>query len=54
MWDKFLIYKSESKKQKQASLAAAIVAGQAMINGGQNAGKAYRDFIENILNGVDF
>jgi len=54
MWSRFLIYKSNSKKERRASLAAAIVTGISMMDNNKNAEKPYEELVDTMLGGVEF
>ena len=54
VWNKFLTYKSNSKKERRASLAAAIITGNSMMDSNKNAERPYEELIESILKGVEF
>jgi len=54
MWSKFLTYKSNSKKERRAASAAAVITGISMMDNNKNAEKPYEELIEDILKGVEF
>lgn len=54
MWNRFLTYKSNSKKERRASLAAAIITGTSMMDNNKNAERPYEDLMDKILTGVEF
>ena len=54
MWNRYLVYKTNTKKTRRATLASSIVLGVSMMDNNKNAQKPYDEMIDNILKGVEF